>query len=165
MRASAGRPAAAAPGHTLFSTAFGALMAAAAVTPSGPWALAAPALAAAAVLVGVFARPAAVVAVLLTIAGVAIGDPEPLFAAVSGLAATAYLLTRHGGRAVTVTTPTVLGMLGFAGVGAAATLVSARLAWAPLVAPMIVAAILAVVAAPLIAGAASRPADGPGPPG
>jgi len=143
----------------MFSTAFGMLMVAAGVRPAGSWALVAAALAAAALLAGLFFRPAAVVAVLVTVAGMALSDPAPLLAAVSGLAAAAYLLTRYGDEAVTtLTVPSVLGMLGFTAVGVAATAIGVQLTWAPLVAPAITAAILIVVAAPLFAERLPGPA-------
>jgi hypothetical protein len=131
----------------LFSTAFGVLMVAAGVRPIGPWGLAAMALAVAAL----FFRPASILAVLLTVAGMALGAPIPVLAAVSGLSAAAYLVSRYAERAVTLTVPTVLGMLGFTAAGVLATSVGLQLTWAPLVAPAIMAGILIVVVAPLFA--------------
>ena len=75
------------PAPLLFSTAFGALMVAAAAWPAGPAGLIAVALAGAAVLAGLFVRWAATAAVLLTVAAGALTDPPVLFAAVSGLSA------------------------------------------------------------------------------
>lgn len=146
---------------SFFSGAAGALMVAAAARPVGPWALVALALAAGAVLAGVFVRQAAPAAVLLTVVGIALGDPGPLFAAVSGLSAAAYLVTRYAGDAVTLTTPTLLGMLGFTAAGVAATTVPVQLTWVPLMAPLIMAGILIVVVAPLVARAVARPAVAP----
>ncbi|MBU3750627.1 MAG: hypothetical protein FGM52_09265 [Mycobacterium sp.] len=140
----------------VFPTCFGVLMVAAGVRPVAPWGLAAAALAGVAVLAGLFFRPASVVAVLVTVAGMALGDQIPVLAAVSGLSAAAYLLTRYGADAVTLTVPTALGMLGFTAAGVAATAIGFELTWAPLVAPAIMAAILIVVAAPLFA---ERPPD------
>jgi hypothetical protein len=135
----------------LFSTAFGVLMVAAGVRPIGPWGLAAMALAVAALVAALFFRPASILAVLLTVAGMALGAPIPVLAAVSGLSAAAYLVSRYAERAVTLTVPTVLGMLGFTAAGVLATSVGLQLTWAPLVAPAIMAGILIVVVAPLFA--------------
>ena len=150
----------------LFSPAFGVLMVAAAVRPGNVWALAALGLAAAAVLAGVFDRRAAVAAVVFTVAGITLGDVVPVFAAVSGLSATAYLLARYSAQAVTLTTPTLLGMCGFAVAGAAVTTVPVRLTWVPLVAPAIMAAMLILAVAPLVAPHVSRGlSSGPARPG
>jgi hypothetical protein len=157
----------------LFSPAFGALMVAAAARPGSVWALAALGLAAAAVLAGVFDRRAAVAAVVLTVVGITLSDVGPLFAAVSGLSAAAYLLARYSAEAVTLTTPTLLGMCGFAVAGAAVTALPVRLTWVPLVAPAIMAAILIAAVAPLVAPLVSplvsrsvaRPGVTPDPPG
>jgi hypothetical protein len=148
-----------------FSGAFGALMVAAAAGPSGRWGLAVLALAAVAVVAGLFVRPVATAAVLLTVAAVGLSDPAPLLVVVSGLSASAYLLSRYADEALTFTSPTVAGMLGFAAAGAAATAVSVRMSWVPLVAPAIVATILMVVAAPLLADVISGPAADREPPG
>lgn len=148
-----------------FSPAFGALMVAAAASPGDLRALVVLGLAAAAVVAGVFVRPASVAAVLLTIVGIALGDLAPLFAAVSGLAATAYLLARYSGDAMTLTTPSMVGMVGFTLVGAVATSVPVRLTWVPLLAPAIMAAILIVVVVPLIGQSFSRPGVKQEPPG
>jgi hypothetical protein len=146
------------PAALLFSSAFGVLMVAAAARPTGAWGLAALGLAVAALVAALFVRTAAVVAVLLTIAGMALGDPVPVLAAVSGLAAAAYLITRYADDAATLTVPTVAGMVGFTVAGAAAGAVSLQLTWVPLVAPAIMATILILVAAPLVAEVFSAPA-------
>jgi flagellar basal body-associated protein FliL len=52
-------------------------------------------------------------------------------------------------------------MVGFTLAGAAATAFSLRLTWIPLLAPVIVAAIVIVVAAPLVVGGVSAPAPAP----
>lgn len=148
-------------GRELFSAAFGLLMVASAARPAGLWALGALALAAGAVLAGVVVRPAALAAVLLTIVGIAIGNPAPLFVAVSGLSAAAYLAARHAGDVVTLTVPTLVGMLGFTAAGVAATALQVQLTWVPLVAPVIMALILIVAVAPLVTRATARPAVAP----
>lgn len=149
----------------MFSPAFGALMVAAAAGPAGPWGLAAVALAAVAIAAGVFVRTAAVVAVPLTVVAIGLGDPAPLFTAVSGLSAAAYLLTRYADEATTLTVPTAAGMLGFAVAGVVVTAIPLRLTWVPLMAPAIVAVILILVVAPLVVEAVSGPAADRQPPG
>lgn len=141
----------------LLSPAFGALMIAAAARPASHWGLVALALAACAVVAGVFVRGVAAAAVLLTVVAIGFDAPSPLFAAVSGLSAAAYLATRHAGQAVTLTAPTVAGMLGFAVAGVLFTTIPLRLSWAPLLAPVIIAAILIAVVSQLAAGSVSGP--------
>jgi hypothetical protein len=116
----------------------------AALQADGP-ALAAAGIAVAALVVGVRFRTVSTVAVLATAAVVALSDPAPLSAALSGLSAVAYLLLRHG---ATFTRPTVVGALGFAAVGLAATAVPLELAWVPLVAPLAVPALYLLVVWP-----------------
>lgn len=146
------------PAALLSSGAFGVLMVAAAARPAGAWGVAVLVLAVGALVAGLFVRPAAVVAVLSTVAGMALGDPVPLLAAVSGLSAAAYLISRYAGEAVTLTVPTALGMVGFTVAGAAAGAVSFDMAWAPLVAPAIMAGLLVLVVLPLLNEAFGGPA-------
>ena len=155
------------PAPLLFSTAFGALMVAAAAWPAGPAGLIAVGLAGAAVLVGVLVRWAATAAVLLTVAAGALTDPPVLFAAVSGLSAAAYLVIRHaaGRQVVTVTMPTVVGLVGFTFAGLAAVVVPLRLDWAPLLGPVVAVAILAAAAAPLSGAAIAALGSDSEPPG
>jgi hypothetical protein len=124
------------------SAAFGVLMV---VTAAGS--------AGSAVAVGVVDRRAAPAAVLLTITALALSDPGPLFAAVSGMAAAVYLLTRHAAAtgAITLTAPTVAGLLGFTAVGLVGTAVALPVNWTPLLTPVIMAAVLVVAALPLLA--------------
>lgn len=149
----------------LFSAAFGVLMVAAAARPAGSWGLALLVLTAGALLAAVFVRPAAVLAVLLTVAGMALAEPIPLLAAVSGLAAAAYLVSRFADDAATLTVPTVLGMVGFTLAGAAAAAVPVQITWVPLVTPLIMVGILILVAAPLVTDVMSGPASEHEPPG
>ena len=129
----------------LVSVAFGLVMvAAAALQADGP-ALVAAGIAVTAVVVGVRFRVVATLAVLGTAAVIALSDPSPLSAALSGLSAVAYLLLRHG---ATFTRPTVVGALGFAAVGLAATAIPLQLAWVPLVAPVAVPALYLLVVWP-----------------
>lgn len=135
-----------------FSTGLGLLMVALAAWPAGPAGLIPVGLSLAAVLAGVFIRPAASVAVLLTVVAVALSGPPVLFVAASGLCAAGYLVVRHsaGAGAAHLTVPTALCMVGFALAGAAAAAAPLRLPWAPLLAPVVIAVILVLVALPLL---------------
>lgn len=135
----------------LFSSAFGILMVLTAVRPSGAIGLVALALSAAGLLAGLFIRQAAVGAVLVCIVAMAVDNPDPLFAAVAGLSAAVYLVLRYSdiSAAATLTLPTAVGLVGFTAAGVAATAVGVQVKWLPLAAPLIVVAILVVVALPL----------------
>jgi hypothetical protein len=127
------------------STAFGLVMvAAAAVQADGPGLTAAIA-AAAAVLVGSVFRPAATIAVLLTVAVIVLADAPPLLTATCGLCAAAYLLLRH---TAAVSSATVLGAVAFTAAGLAAASVPIQLPWVPLLAPLAVLLIYVVVTRP-----------------
>ncbi len=149
------------------SAAFGAVMVLTAGIGGGPVVLAILAAAGAAVAAGLFDRRAALVAVLATVVALAVGTPTPLFAAVSGLAAATYLLTGYADRtgAVTLTVPTVAGLVGFTLAGLAATAVTTAVTWAPLLAPAVMAAVLIVVVIPLLAGDRAGPAGDDDPAG
>ena len=127
------------------------MAAAAAVQAHGPASVAA-AAAVVAVLAGLQFRPAATLAVLLIIAAVVLSDPSPIFAALSGLSAVAYLVLRHAVGApagvVTATPPTMIAAVGFALVGVVATSFAPQLPWSPLLAPVAVFAIYAVATGP-----------------
>ena len=132
---------------TAVATAFGLLMIAATeVQTSGP-ALIGALLAATAVIVGVRWRPAATIAVVLSIGLIALTDPAPAFAVLSGLSAVGYLVLRHSVASATqtITPPTVIAALVFAAAGLAATAIPVELPWVPLLAP--VAAIVVYVMA------------------
>lgn len=134
------------------SPAFGAVMVLTAALDGGPVVLAILAAAVAAVAAGMFDRRAAVVAVLLTVVALALGIPTSLYAAVSGLAAATYLLTSYAEAtgANTLTVPIVVGLVGFTLAGLAATAITTRVTWVPLLAPVVMAAVLVVVALPLL---------------
>jgi hypothetical protein len=71
-----------------------------------------------------YVRLAATPAILLTVLAIALCDPSPVFAALSGLAAAAYLVLRYAAGmpgVVTATQPTVVGAVGFTCAGLAAT--------------------------------------------
>jgi hypothetical protein len=127
------------------STAFGLVMvASAAVQADGPGLVAA-VVAAAAVLAGSVFRPAATVAVLLTVAAIVLADAPPVLTATSGLCAAAYLVLRY---TVAVTSPTVLGAVGFTVAGLAAASLPFQLPWVPLLAPLAVLVLYVLVTRP-----------------
>lgn len=121
---------------------FGLLMTAATAAPADGPALLAAAAAGLCVLAGLAFRPVATAAVLVAAAALALAEPAPLFSALSGLSATAYLVIRHAvdtPDVVTTTRPTMLCAIGFTAVGLAAAAVPATLPWLPLLAPVAVA--------------------------
>ena len=134
-----------APATRAISTAFGLVMVASvAMQADGP-ALFAAVFAAAAVLAGSVFRPAAAIAVLLTVAVVVLADAPPVLTATSGLCAATYLVLRH---TVSVTSPTVLGAVGFTAVGLAAVSLPFQLPWVPLLAPPAVLALYVLFTRP-----------------
>jgi hypothetical protein len=141
---------AAAPAPRALSTMFGLLMVAATNIQTHGLALLAAALAVTAVLAGIQFRPAATVAVLFTVTAIALAAPQPVFAAFSGLSATAYLVLRHAASsaAVTATQPTIVGALAFTFAGLVATLIPLQLPWLPLLAPVTVLAIYVIATQP-----------------
>ncbi len=140
---------------------FAALMVLTAAWPAGQAGFAAVAPATAAVLIGLFYRPAATVAVVLTAAALAVLAAPALFAAASGVAATAYLITRHATDAggIAIPFPTAVGVVAFTAAGLLGAAIPLRLTWAPLLVPALAAAILVVVGAPLLRGPRRGPAD------
>lgn len=132
------------------ATAFGLLMVAATdVQTSGPGLIGA-VVAAAAVVVGIRWQPAATLAVVISIGLIALTDPVPALAALSGLSAAGYLVLRHSGGSVgqTVTPPTVAAALVFTAAGLAATMIPVELPWVPLFAPVAVIVIYVMVVQP-----------------
>jgi hypothetical protein len=117
---------------------FGVLMVAAvAFRADGPGLVAAMA-ALAAVTVSVWWRPAAALAVLLTLATAVLAVSAPMSTALAGLAAAAYLALRHGnGRA---TPPTMVAAVAFALVATAVVALPEHIPWLPLLAPVAVLA-------------------------
>jgi hypothetical protein len=141
------------PASRVPATGFGLLMVAAAdVGACGPAAIAA-ALAVIAVLAGLYFRPAATLAVLLSMSAIALTGSPPGFAALSGLSATAYLVLRHAAgapAAVTVTAPTVIGALVFTFAGIVATSLRLPWPWLPLTAPPAVLGIYLLATRPFL---------------
>ncbi|MEV6325065.1 hypothetical protein AB0M45_28380 [Nocardia sp. NPDC051787] len=112
------------------------------------------------VALGWWYRPPAVCAVLLAAGVLAVADGGVLASAATGLVATTYLLNAatvtapHG--VVPTTIPSVVGAVGFAAVAVGAALIPLRLTWAPVVAPVLIVVLFALV----IQGAAARRAPG-----
>ena len=127
------------------STAFGLLMVASAAAQADRPGVIAAVAAAAAVLVGSVFRPAATIAVLLTVSVIVLADAPPVLTATAGLCAAAYLVLRH---TATVTSPTVLGAVGFTAAGLAAASLPMELPWVPLLAPLAVLVLYVVVTRP-----------------
>ena len=124
----------------VFSVAFGLLMVGLAADGSHGPAVAAWAAAPIAVIGGVAFRPAATLAVLLSVITIVLSDPPLVFVALSGLCAAAYLVCRHaagaGAGAVLGSVPTVVGAVGFTVAGWVAVSFPLQLPWLPLVAPL-----------------------------
>lgn len=135
----------AAPVTRAVSTAFGLVMVASAAVQADGAGLIVAVVAAAAVLAGSVFRPAATVAVLLTVGVVVLADVPPLLTATSGLCAAAYLVLRH---TAAVTSPTVLGAVGFTAAGLAAASLPLQLPWVPLLAPLTVLVLFVLVTRP-----------------
>jgi hypothetical protein len=127
------------------STAFGLMMVASAAVQANNPGLVAAVVAAAVVLAGSVFRPAATIAVLLTVAVIVLADAPPVLTATSGLCAAAYLVLRH---TPAVSSPTVLGAVGFTAAGLAAASLPIELPWVPLLAPLAVLLIYVVVTRP-----------------
>lgn len=138
------------PAPLVFSTFFGLLMVLAATGSGGVPVWVGAALALLGLAAGLFHRPSAVLAVLATAATLALSDTSVLFAAACGLSATAYLVIRYatpdvaGIGVATMTGPTVIGMVGCTLAAVTAALVPWRLAWVPLLAPLLVVGIVVV---------------------
>ncbi|MGE2717422.1 hypothetical protein ACQI4L_25465 [Mycolicibacterium litorale] len=130
----------------LVPVVFGVLMVAAvAYRADGP-ALVAAVASLAAVGVSAWWRPAATVAVLLTVAAAALDTTAPMATALAGLAAAAYLVLRHGnGRA---TPATMLTAVAFALVATAVLLVPVAVPWLPLAAPLALLAVYVLALRP-----------------
>ena len=108
----------------------------------------------AAVTIAVLFRPAATLAVLLTVVTIALSGPPAMVAAVSGLSAAAYLVLRHaasnGAGLDSVSGATMVSAVGFTLVGLVATAFPLRLPWLPLLAPLAVFAVYLLAARPYL---------------
>lgn len=134
----------------LLPSAFGVLMVGAAAHRADPTALIVAAAALVAVLIAAWLRPAATVAVILTVVTVVLGDPAPMYTALAGLAATAYLVLRHG--AGRISTPTTFAAVGFAAAATVAVEVPVEVPWLPLAAPLVLLAGYLLSLGPLLTG-------------
>jgi hypothetical protein len=107
-----------------------------------------------AVLAGTLVRPLATLAVLLTVATIALSNPAATLAAVSGLAAAVYLVLRHAAGSGTgldgVSGATLVGAAGFAFAGLVATAFPLQLPWLPLLAPLAVFAVYLLATRPFL---------------
>jgi len=126
-------------GVRVLSTAFGLSMAASAAV-GAPGAAMAAGAASVAVAVGAVFAPAATVAVLLVVVAIAVSGPPLVLVALSGLYATAYLVSRHATRAsarmVLGSATTLVAALSFTVAGLFAASFPLRLPWVPLLAPV-----------------------------
>ncbi|MEV3903550.1 hypothetical protein AB0K11_14595 [Mycobacterium sp. NPDC050551] len=135
----------------LLPSAFGVLMVAAAAYRADGDALVSAAAALFAVAIAAWWRPAATVAVLLTVGTLLLAAPSPMYTALAGLAAAAYLVLRHGeGRAAAAT---VIGAVGFGVAAAVAVLLPVQLPWLPLAAPLVLLAGYLLAVRPYVGGA------------
>jgi hypothetical protein len=139
--------------HVL-SAACGLLMVAAVGIGSHGPALLAATSAVVAVTVGMLFRPAATLAVLLTVGAIVLSSPPATLAAVSGLAAAIYLVLRHAaGSGIgldSVSGATMVSAVGFTLVGLVATAFPLQLPWLPLLAPLAVFAIYLLATRPFL---------------
>ena len=129
----------------MLSTAFGLVMLASAALQSDGVALVVCAVGVLAVLTGNIVRVGATLAVLAAVTALVLGDAVPILTALCGLSAAGYLVLRH---TVTVSAPTVIGALGFTVVGLAAVALPVEVAWVPLLAPVLVLALVVLVSRP-----------------
>lgn len=138
----------------VFSAAFGLLMVGLAADGSRGPAVAASVAALIAVIGGAVFRPAATLAVLLSVATIALSDPPLVFVALSGLCAAAYLVCRHAAGvsagAVLGSWPTVVGAVSFTFAGLVATWFPLHLPWLPLAAPLAALAVYVLAVRPFL---------------
>ena len=103
---------------------------------------------------GVFFRPVATLAVLLTVVVIALSDSAATLAAASGLSAAVYLVLRHaagsGAGLDNVSGATLVGAVGFTIAGLVATALPVQLPWLPLLAPLAAFAVYFLAARPYL---------------
>lgn len=116
----------------LLPPAFGLLMIGAATYRADGPALVAAGVAVFAVIASAWLRPAATVAVLLSVLTVMLADPAPMHTVLAGLAAAVYLVLRH----TDPTVPTMAFAVGFAMAVAVVVALPVQVPWLPLVAPL-----------------------------
>lgn len=139
----------------ILSTVCGLLMVTAVGIGTHGQALVAAMLAVAAVAAGTLFRPAATLAVLLTVAAIVLTNPAPTVTAVSGLAAAGYLMLRHAAGLDAVSGASIVGAVGFTLAGLVATAFPLELPWLPLAAPLAILGIYALAIRPFT----SHPGD------
>jgi hypothetical protein len=107
-----------------------------------------------AVVAGTVFRPAATLAVLLTIVVIGLSDPAATLAAAAGLSAAVYLVLRHaagsGAGLGSVSGATLVGAVGFAFAGVVATAFPLQLPWLPLLAPLAAFAVYLLATRPFL---------------
>lgn len=144
------------PAPLAVSTACGILAAAATGVAAHGLAWVAAICAVLAVIAGTLFRPAATLAVALTVVAILLADPSPLLATLSGVSATAYLALRHEagapGGLVTVTQPTMVAATGFTLTGLVAASLPLQIPWIPLLAPVTVVALYVLTTNPFTVG-------------
>lgn len=140
------------PAPLVFSTGFGLLMVTAAATNADRFGYVCAGLAVVAMIVAIRFVSWATLSVLLVIVSIVLSNPPPLFTALAGLSAAAYLVIRHaaGSGVVTTTRPTVVAMVAFTLVGIAGTMTPLSVPWLPLLAPPAVVVIFALVMLPYL---------------
>jgi len=103
-----------------------------------------------AVVVAILLRPVATLAVLLTVADIALSDPQVALVAVSGLFAALYLVLRHATGLNSVSGATIMSAVSFTFVGLVATTFPLQLPWLPLLAPLAVFAVYLLATRPFL---------------
>ncbi|AKN17807.1 integral membrane protein [Mycobacterium haemophilum DSM 44634] len=142
------------PATRILSAVFGLLMVGSAVVGSDGLAAVAAAVAMLGVGVATVYRPAATLAVLLSVCTIVISNPSQALAALSGLCAAAYLVFRYAAgtpvAGVMASWPTIIAAVGFTFVGLVATSFPLQLPWLPLAAPLAVLAIYVLATRPFM---------------
>lgn len=138
----------------VFATGFGLMMVGLAADGSHGFAVPTWVAALIAVGVGIVFRPAATLAVLLSVATIMLSGPPLVLVALSGLCAAAYLICRYAAGAyawvVIGSWPTAVAAVGFTLAGLAAASFPLELPWLPLVAPLGALAIYALATRPFL---------------
>lgn len=138
----------------LLPSAFGVLMVGAAAQRAAGTALIVAGAALVAVLAAVWLRPMATAAVLLAVLTVVLAAPAPVYTALAGLAATAYLVLRHGTGSVTA--PTMIAAVAFAIVATVTVVLPVEVPWLPLAAPLALLAGYLLALKPFLAKSVPR---------
>lgn len=137
-----------APVRMLSAAAFAVLMIGAAGYRADGVAVAVAAAALVAALLAVWLPVAATAAVLLAVLTVVLAEPAPMYTALAGLAAAAYLILRHSNPTV----PTMVFASGFAAATVLALVLPVQAPWVPLAAPLVVLAGYVLAVRPYLTG-------------